>query len=120
MAWVAHRDLGPAGQEKRVTPIEHIRGFHPELTAWRQDFHAHPETGFEELRTSALVAERLAGWGIEVHRNIGRTGVVGVLRSGNGDRAIGLRADMDALDMPEANGVRPSLDHSRQDAWLRP
>ncbi len=87
-----------------TTPIEHIRAWLPELTAWRRDFHAHPETGFEEHRTSALVAERLAAWGIEVHQGVGRTGVVGVLRAGNGARRVGLRADMDALDMPEANG----------------
>ncbi len=87
-----------------MNPIERIRQYQDELTAWRRDFHAHPETGFEEVRTSALVAERLASWGIEVHRGIGRTGLVGVLRAGNGDRAVGLRADMDALDMPEANG----------------
>jgi hippurate hydrolase len=87
-----------------VNPIERIRQYQDELTAWRRDFHAHPETGFEEVRTSALVAERLASWGIEVHRGIGRTGLVGVLRAGNGDRVVGLRADMDALDMPEANG----------------
>jgi hippurate hydrolase len=87
-----------------VNPIDHIRRYHDELTAWRRDFHAHPETGFEEHRTAALVAERLESWGIEVHRGIGRTGVVGVLRSGRGNRAVGLRADMDALDMPEENG----------------
>jgi hippurate hydrolase len=87
-----------------VNPVEHIRRYQDELAAWRRDLHAHPETGFEEVRTSALVAARLASWGIEVHRGIGRTGVVGVLRAGNGDRAVGLRADMDALDMPEANG----------------
>ncbi|WP_043339629.1 M20 aminoacylase family protein [Belnapia moabensis] len=87
-----------------MNPIEHIRRYQDELTAWRRDFHAHPETGFEEVRTSALVAERLESWGIEVHRGIGRTGLVGVLRAGNGDRTVGLRADMDALDMPEANG----------------
>ncbi len=86
-----------------MSPIDRIRGYQAELTAWRQDFHAHPETGFEEHRTSALVAERLEAMGIEVHRGIGRTGVVGVLRNGRGNRAIGLRADMDALDMPEAN-----------------
>ena len=78
-----------------------------EMTAWRRDFHAHPEIGFEEHRTSALVAERLESWGIEVHRGLGGTGVVGVLRgtkgSGGGNRAIGLRADMDALPMEEAN-----------------
>ncbi|MCO6414991.1 M20 family metallopeptidase [Siccirubricoccus sp. KC 17139] len=87
----------------RPTPIDHIRRHQAELTAWRRDFHAHPETGFQEVRTSALVAERLEAMGIEVHRGIGRTGVVGVLRNGRGNRAIGLRADMDALDMPEAN-----------------
>ena len=87
-----------------MNPIEHIRRYQDQLTAWRRDLHAHPEIGFEEVRTSALVAERLESWGIEVHRGIGRTGLVGVLRSGNGDRAVGLRADMDALAMPEANG----------------
>jgi hippurate hydrolase len=92
-------------------PIEHIRQSLPEWTALRRDIHAHPETGFEEHRTSALVAERLAAMGIEVHRGVGGTGVVGVLRNQGGGRAgtnagrrIGLRADMDALDMPEENG----------------
>src|SRR5512139_1683887 len=89
--------------EKRVTAVDRIRDWQDEFTAWRRDFHAHPELGFEEVRTSALVAERLASWGIEVHRGIGRTGVVGVLRNGNGQGRIGLRADMDALPMPEAN-----------------
>ena len=84
-------------------PVEHIRAWQPELTAWRRDFHAHPELGFEEVRTAALVAERLKSWGIEVHTGIGQTGVVGVLRNGNGQGRIGLRADMDALPMPEAN-----------------
>jgi len=87
-----------------LTPIDRITDWLPELTAWRRDLHAHPEAGFEEVRTSALVAERLASWGIEVHREVGRTGVVGVLRQGNGARRIGLRADMDALVMDEANG----------------
>ena len=74
-----------------------------ELTRWRRDIHAHPELGFDEHRTSALVAERLAEFGCEVHRGIGRTGVVGVLRAGNGPKSIGLRADMDALPILEAN-----------------
>ena len=86
-----------------MTAVDRIREWQDELTAWRRDFHAHPELGFEEVRTSALVAERLASWGIEVHRGIGKTGVVGVLRNGNGQGRIGLRADMDALPMPEAN-----------------
>ena len=86
-----------------MTAVDRIRDWQDELTAWRRDFHAHPELGFEEVRTSALVAERLASWGIEVHRGVGKTGVVGVLRNGNGQGRIGLRADMDALPMPEAN-----------------
>ncbi len=84
--------------------IEGIRAFHDELTGWRRDIHAHPELGFEERRTSDLVADRLAGFGIEVHRGIGKTGVVGRLRIGNSPRAIGLRADMDCLPILEANG----------------
>ena len=84
--------------------LDHIRQFHAELTAWRRDFHAHPELGFEEQRTSGLVAQRLADFVCEVHRGLGKTGVVGTLRIGNGARAIGLRADMDALPMQEANG----------------
>ena len=74
-----------------------------EMTAWRRDIHKHPELGFEEVRTSAKVAELLEGFGLEVHRGIGTTGVVGVLRKGQGNRAIGLRADMDALPIQEAN-----------------
>jgi amidohydrolase len=72
-----------------------------EMTRWRHDFHRHPELGFAETRTSARVAELLESFGIEVHRGIGRTGVVGVLRRGNGHRTLGLRADMDALPITE-------------------
>jgi hippurate hydrolase len=71
------------------------------MTALRRDFHAHPELGFEEVRTSAKVAEQLEEAGIEVHRGLGKTGLVGTLRVGDGKRVIGLRADMDALAMPE-------------------
>ncbi len=90
-----------------MNPIDAIRQHLPEYTAWRRDFHAHPELGFEERRTSALVAERLEAMGIEVHRGLGGTGVVGVIRGrgrGNAPRAIGLRADMDALPLSETNG----------------
>jgi len=73
-----------------------------EIQALRRDIHAHPELRFEEHRTAALVARTLEGWGIEVHRGIGGTGVVGVIRRGPG-RSIGLRADMDALPMQERN-----------------
>ena len=88
-----------------MAPIDRIRAYHDELTSIRRDLHAHPELGFEETRTADIVAELLAGWGIEVHRQVGKTGVVGVLRGGNGARAIGLRADMDALPIHEATGL---------------
>src|SRR3954466_3034404 len=76
---------------------------HDEMRAWRRDIHAHPELGFQEKRTSELVAARLESFGIEVHRGIGKTGVVGVLRSGTPGKSLGLRADMDALPIQEAN-----------------
>jgi hippurate hydrolase len=83
-----------------------------DLRAVRQDIHAHPELGFEENRTSALVARALQEWGYEVHTGIGKTGVVGVLRNGNSPRRLGLRADMDALPILENTGVAYSSRHS--------
>lgn len=77
----------------------------PAMTGWRQDLHRHPELGFEERRTASLVAGLLRGWGIEVTEGIARTGVVGTLRGRPGNRAIALRADMDALAMEEATGL---------------
>jgi amidohydrolase len=71
------------------------------MIALRHDLHAHPELGFEEIRTSDIVARHLAEAGIAVHRGLGKTGVVGTLRVGGGSRSIALRADMDALAMPE-------------------
>src|SRR5215472_4566605 len=82
-----------------------INLLHSEMTAWRQDLHAHPELGFEEHRTSEFVAGKLAEFGCEVHRNIGKTGVVGVLKTGNGP-SIGLRADMDALPRTNTDNAR--------------
>ena len=76
-----------------------------EMRAIRHDIHCHPELGFNEWRTSALVAERLRAWGVPVHERIGKTGLVGVLTAGTSDRAIGLRADMDALPIHEATGA---------------
>jgi len=73
-----------------------------EMRSWRHHLHAHPETGFEEHGTAAFVAERLASFGLDVQRGIGGTGVVATLRAGGGNRAIGLRADMDALNIHEA------------------
>ena len=71
------------------------------MIALRRDLHAHPELGFEEVRTSGIVAEKLAEAGITIHRGLGKTGVVGTLKVGDGTRRIALRADMDALAMPE-------------------
>ncbi len=74
-----------------------------EMAEWRRDIHRHPELGFEEHRTSEMVAQKLAEWGVEVTRGIAGTGLVGTLRNGVSGRAVGLRADMDALPMEEAN-----------------
>ncbi|ABQ37247.1 MULTISPECIES: M20 aminoacylase family protein [Bradyrhizobium] len=82
--------------------IDRIQAYADELTAIRRDLHAHPEIGFEETRTSGIVAEKLSQWGIEVHRGLGGTGVIGVLKGkGDSGKRIGLRADMDALPMEE-------------------
>ena len=94
--------------------LDHIRLYQEELAAIRRDIHAHPELGLEEHRTSDLVARKLEEWGIEVHRGVGQTGVVGVLRNGNGEASIGLRADMDALPIREATG----LPHASQNPGL--
>ncbi len=74
-----------------------------EMVAWRQDIHSHPELGFNEQRTSAVVAKLLESFGIDVHQGVGKTGVVGVMQRGNGTRSIALRADMDALPLTETN-----------------
>ncbi|HIF9209328.1 TPA: M20 aminoacylase family protein [Photobacterium damselae] len=73
------------------------------VTEWRHHIHKHPEFGFEEEMTSAFVAQKLEEFGLEVHKNIGKTGVVGILKCGNSERSIGLRADMDALHICEKN-----------------
>ena len=80
-----------------------IGAYHDDLTRIRQDIHAHPELGFEEQRTSDIVAAELEKYGIEVYRGIGKTGVVGALRVGNSPQSVGLRADMDALPIHESN-----------------
>lgn len=86
--------------------LPEIDAFKDDLVAIRRDIHAHPEIGFEEVRTSGIVAEKLASWGIEVHRGIGGTGVVGILEGKGGPgRRIGLRADMDALPMDETTNL---------------
>ena len=83
--------------------IDEIEQMTQEMTEWRRDIHAHPELGFEEHRTADFVAEKLEQFGIQVHRGVGKTGVVGVLRVGNEPTTVGLRADMDALPIFEAN-----------------
>lgn len=88
-----------------MNTIDRIREYADELTALRRDLHAHPEIGFEEVRTSGIVAEQLEKFGIEVHRGLGRTGVVGVLQGRPGSRRIGLRADMDALPITEETNL---------------
>ena len=84
--------------------INSIADRHDDMRGWRHLLHAHPEIAYEEVWTSDFIADKLASFGIEVHRGMGKTGVVGVLRgTGNSDMAIGLRADMDALPMQELN-----------------
>jgi len=86
--------------------LEMLRLYQAELVHIRRDIHAHPELGFEETRTAQLVADKLAAWGIEAHRGIAKTGIVGVIRGRReGARAIGLRADMDCLPLEEVGDV---------------
>lgn len=82
--------------------IKSIAEFHDEMKAWRRELHAHPETAYEEKRTSDFIASKLESFGIKVHRGLAATGVVGTIGQGGG-RAIGLRADMDALNIIETN-----------------
>ena len=88
--------------------VEPILAFQAELEHIRRDLHAHPELCYEEQRTADVVAARLAEWGIPVVRGLGKTGVVGIIKNGTSARAIGLRADMDALPMQELN----TFDHA--------
>ncbi|MCX5544517.1 M20 family metallopeptidase [Paraburkholderia sp. CNPSo 3076] len=83
--------------------IPEIQAAQGEIQGLRRTIHAHPELRYEETQTSDLVAEKLTEWGIDVHRGMGRTGVVGVLKRGTGKRMVGLRADMDALPIQELN-----------------
>lgn len=82
------------------------------LVAVRRDIHAHPELGFQEIRTAEVVAKKLTEWGIPIHRGLGGTGVVGIVKNGNSTRAIGLRADMDALPIQEFNTFAHASQHT--------
>ena len=86
-----------------MNTIKELEDLQQDMQAWRRDIHAHPEIAFEEHRTAQLVAEKLESFGIEVETGIAGTGVVGTLKKGTGNRSIGLRADLDALLINEAN-----------------
>jgi hippurate hydrolase len=91
--------------------VEPILAFQSELQEIRRDLHAHPELCYEEVRTADVVAARLTEWGIPIVRGLGVTGVVGIVKNGSSPRAIGLRADMDALPMQEINGFAHTSRH---------
>jgi hippurate hydrolase len=91
--------------------IESILADAATITTLRRDIHAHPELCFEEQRTSDVVAKALTEWGIPVHRGLGTTGVVGIIKNGTSDRAVGLRADIDALPMTEVNTFAHASQH---------
>ncbi len=102
-------DSNPHGAMQLIEPIVAAA---PDLAALRRDLHAHPELCYEEHRTSDLIARTLAGWGIPVHRGLGKTGVVGIVRNGTSGRAVGLRADIDALPMTEHNRFAHASRHA--------
>lgn len=91
--------------------VEKIKLLQEEMAEWRHDIHAHPETAFEEQRTSSVVAKKLESFGLRVHKGLGRTGVVGTLVAGSGKRAVSLRADMDALHIHEKNAFAHRSQH---------
>lgn len=95
--------------------IEPILQFHNELQQIRRTIHAHPELSYEEVKTADLVAAKLTEWGIPVIRGLGITGVVGVIKNGSSQRAVGLRADMDALPIQESNTFEH---HSKHDGKM--
>ena len=92
--------------------IESILADAAAITTLRRDIHAHPELCFEEQRTSDLIAKALTDWGVPVHRGLGTTGVVGIIKNGTSNRAVGLRADMDALPMTERNRFAHASKHA--------
>ncbi|WP_332678069.1 amidohydrolase [Brevundimonas sp.] len=101
-AGLAHAQAGPIAIERVEAAVAAET---PKVVAWRRDIHAHPELGFAETRTAAMVAEHLRALGMEVRTGVGKTGVVGVLRGGRPGRTVALRADMDALPVLEATGL---------------
>ena len=101
--------------------INRIADFHPDMTEWRRDLHAHPELALQETRTSQVVQDKLRSFGVdEVLTGLATTGVVGVIRGRGPGGAIGLRADMDALPLQEETGAPYASPECRQHARLRP
>jgi amidohydrolase len=94
-----------------MKPIDSILADAAAIAALRRDIHAHPELCFQEQRTSDLIAKALTDWGIPVERGLGKTGVVGIVRNGTSKRAVGLRADIDALPMTEHNKFEHASRH---------
>src|SRR5207244_4421860 len=118
---------GRYASEGEMPIVNRIADLHREITAWRHDLHAHPELLYDVHRTATTVAEKLKAFGCdEVVTGIGRIGVVGLIRGnkggGDGQRAIGLRADMDALPIEEANDLpyKSSLRSGPARSWRRP
>jgi hippurate hydrolase len=99
-------------EESTMKLVEPVLAFQNELQQIRRDLHAHPELCYEEQRTSDVVAARLTEWGIPVVRGLGITGVVGIIKNGSSPRAIGLRADMDALPLQEINNFEHASQHA--------
>jgi metal-dependent amidase/aminoacylase/carboxypeptidase family protein len=100
LASPAHAQVAPASDLVRAIEAR-LPAVMPKVVAWRRDIHEHPELSFEETRTAALVAEHLRGLGIEVQTQVGKTGVVGILRGGRPGPVVALRADMDGLPVTE-------------------
>ena len=100
--------------------INRIAAIHDEMTAWRRDIHAHPELGFEEERTASVVAEKLESFGIQVHRGLAKTGVVGVLEGAPGARRHRAPRGHGRAADPRGERRRLPLDQRRHHARLRP
>jgi len=109
--------------------LERARSYQKELVGIRHDIHAHPELGLEEVRTADLVAKKLEEWGIEVHRGVGVTGVVGVLRNGNGHGRLKLHADIahpinaecrHQIEQAVLSAYHNELERSKQPGYVPP
>jgi len=97
-----------------MTVLAKLQAQNEEFSTWRRHIHQHPETAVEEVKTSDFVANLLESWGVEVHRGMAKTAVIGMIKGklGNSTRAIGLRADMDALRMREETTVAHCSKHA--------